>query len=422
MLSPGEKQWISGMSDAFESSPSRPKAHAPLYARDMARPAVVLGHETRCATIKETFLRNAWISHIVITDGGDPVGLLHRHKFLEMMAKPFFPELYDTKPVGLLLTGAVLGVDASLRADKIAETILSDYPQAFEDGFLVFEKGMLLGVGFAADTMKGTISIADRQRIDMQQALAEVAAASQAKSSFLANVSHELRTPLNAIIGFSDMLLHETENFTTGQQEFLGHIREGSGVLLELVNDLLDLTIAASGKLELTEGSFQLEDVTRQCYRLVSSQAAKKGVIVNVSAAPAKVFGDERKIKQACLNILSNAVKYTPPGGVVELTTTRTNNGDLSIDVTDTGIGIDEEEIAHILEPFVRSSNQEAQKQQGAGLGLALAKTFMEMHEGTIAIRSRRQVGTRVTMTLPAARVEGAELPTEAEEDTVAAL
>jgi signal transduction histidine kinase len=236
----------------------------------------------------------------------------------------------------------------------------------------------------------------------------QLEAASRHKSEFLANMSHELRTPLNAIIGFSEVLAERMFGEVNEKQaEYLQDILSSGRHLLSLINDILDLSKVEAGRLELELGGFHLPTALENALTLVRERASRHGIALDVAVAAGlgDLVGDERKIRQILLNLLSNAVKFTPEGGRVGVTATAAD-GVIAISVSDTGIGIAPEDQAAIFEEFRQVGRDDARKQEGTGLGLTLAKKFVELHGGKIWVRSQLGQGSTFTFTLPV-RPEG---------------
>ncbi len=241
---------------------------------------------------------------------------------------------------------------------------------------------------------------------ELRRARDSAMAASRAKTEFLANMSHELRTPLNAVIGFSELLGSEAFGplGSDRYEEYVKHIHDSGEHLLNLINDLLDLSIIEAGELQLFEEAVDMAGVVRLCSQLVHSQAARAGVTLavtgNLEDWP-KLRADATKLRQIVLNLVSNAIKFTPDGGSVTLDLRATPRGGFTIEVTDTGIGMRPEDIPAVLEPFRRLSPAHSAEYQGAGLGLPLTKALVELHGGDVEIVSTPGTGTRVTVTLP---------------------
>jgi GAF domain-containing protein len=238
---------------------------------------------------------------------------------------------------------------------------------------------------------------------EIEQKSRELAAASHHKSEFLANMSHELRTPLNAVIGFSEVLLQRMfGELNAKQDEYLKDIYASGQHLLSLINDILDLSKIEAGRMELAPAPFHLPTALENAVTLVRERASRHGIALQLDIDPqlGELVGDERKVKQVLLNLLSNAVKFTPEGGRVSLKAGR-KDGAVEIAVTDTGIGIAPEDQAAIFEEFRQVGSDETRKQEGTGLGLTLAKKFVELHGGRIWVESELGQGSTFTFTLP---------------------
>jgi signal transduction histidine kinase len=229
-------------------------------------------------------------------------------------------------------------------------------------------------------------------------------AASRHKSEFLANMSHELRTPLNAIIGFSEVLLERMFGDVNDKQaEYLEDILSAGHHLLSPINDILDLSKVEAGRMELASGPFNVGPALESALTFVKERATRHGIVVEFAVDPqvGEIVGDERKIKQVILNLLSNAVKFTPSGGRISLRAAPTE-GAVAISVTDTGIGIAPEDLDAVFEEFRQVGGDDARKREGTGLGLTLAKKFVELHGGRIWVESVKGKGSTFTFTLPA--------------------
>lgn len=242
----------------------------------------------------------------------------------------------------------------------------------------------------------------------------EVERATKLKSQFLASMSHELRTPLNAIIGFSDLMADKTAGPLTDKQgRFIGHVRDGARHLLQLINDILDLSKIEAGQLELRCEDFQIEDALPEVLSTIRPLAMAKNINVEkVSVAGLSVHADRVRFKQILYNLLSNAVKFTPKGGQIEIGCSE--KGELvSIFVKDTGIGIKPEDHAAVFEEFRQVDAGKESTHEGTGLGLAITKRLVERQGGTISLESAIGQGSRFTFTLPAGsrKIEAVALP-----------
>ena len=242
----------------------------------------------------------------------------------------------------------------------------------------------------------------------LKLALKQLVAAIEHKSEFLAKMSHELRTPLTAILGFTDLLLDQERGYGAAKQhDFLSHVRSAGGHLLDLINDLLDLAKIEAGKMEVEHERLGLTQVLEESAAVISGMAELKqiGLTVVVPDDDVVVVGDKKRLKQVVINLLSNAVKFTPPNGKVILGL-EAAEGLARVWVEDSGTGIavaDQERIFHEFQQVKGSASEFA----GTGLGLALCRFFVELHAGTISVRSELGMGSTFAFTLPLAPLSG---------------
>jgi signal transduction histidine kinase/ActR/RegA family two-component response regulator len=237
----------------------------------------------------------------------------------------------------------------------------------------------------------------------LQHSNADLKRADSLKSEFLANMSHELRTPLNAIIGFSELLLEKSfGSLNEDQRDHVADILSSGRHLLELINDILDLSKIEAGKMTLSVERFELGPVFEEAAALLRVEAARKrlDLVVDIEDFDQVVTADRSKIKQILYNLLSNAVKFTPSKGRVCMTGERDGER-LRLTVSDTGIGIPEEDRARIFEAFTQVDGSHSRRYQGTGLGLTLVKKYVDMHSGHLEVESVVGAGTRFTITLP---------------------
>ncbi|HNB25672.1 MAG TPA: ATP-binding protein [Alphaproteobacteria bacterium] len=238
----------------------------------------------------------------------------------------------------------------------------------------------------------------------LRRALASERAASQAKSEFLANMNHELRTPLNAILGMTDAILHGyCGDLAARQREYLRDIHAAGEHLRNLIGEILDLSKIESGNFKLLRAHAAPEELMRECARMVDGLARTAGLSLKIEVA--KEIGglvvDARVMKQTILNLLSNAIKFTPGGGSVTLRLAPGESGGARIEVADTGIGMNTDEVATALSVFGQVENVMNRRHSGTGLGLPLARAFVELHGGSLRIESAPHAGTRVIIDLP---------------------
>ena len=255
----------------------------------------------------------------------------------------------------------------------------------------------------------------EQAKVKSDDARQRAEAANIAKSRFLAQMSHELRTPLNAILGFSEIMKNEVLGRHTipVYREYAADIHNSGVHLLGLINEILDLSRIEAGRYELSETMLGLAQTMEECHRLLKLRARKRGIIVFEFFEPnmPKLWADERGVRQVCLNLLSNAIKFTPQGGKIWLKVGWTNAGGQYLSVRDTGPGIPEEEIPIVLDPFGQGSNAIKSAEQGAGLGLPIVKSIVDLHGGTFRLNSTVGEGTEVIVTFPPERVIPAAEP-----------
>jgi signal transduction histidine kinase len=234
--------------------------------------------------------------------------------------------------------------------------------------------------------------------------------ANRAKSSFLAAMSHELRTPLNAIIGFSEMMLREIMGEFRNEQyrAYVADIHASGSHLLQIINDILDLSKAEAGKLTLDEEVFDLRDPIRAVTQLTSVRRDASGLTqtVDIPVDLPLLRADERKTMQMLLNLVTNAIKFSPEGGVVAIVCRADPMRGLTVTVADSGIGIAPENLDRVVEAFEQVDNSLSRRHQGTGLGLPLVKAMIELHGGVLELNSTLGVGTEATMIFPPSRLE----------------
>ena len=256
-------------------------------------------------------------------------------------------------------------------------------------------------------TSQEALQLQTEQLADLAEKYAEektrAEEANQAKSKFLANMSHELRTPLNAIIGFSEIM--EAAMFgplgAEKYNEYSRDIRESGEYLLDVINDILDMSKIEAGGIRLTPEEIDLDSVLADCMRVVWQRANEKHLTLQSRVAPAiGLKADRRSLKQITLNLLSNAVKFTPDGGAVSVRG-HVRAGKVTIAIEDSGIGIPKDALYKLGRPFEQVESQLTKRHQGSGLGLAIAKSLTELHGGAMRIHSRLGKGTMVVVRLP---------------------
>jgi len=246
-------------------------------------------------------------------------------------------------------------------------------------------------------------------KIVLQQRAEKAEAESEAKSAFLAVVSHELRTPLNAIIGFSGLM--EGERFgplgSPRYREYVADIKQSGEHLLEVINNILNMTRAEAGKLDLHEDDLDIVDLAQTCVRHMQPRMTQARLQLELSlpTSPLMLRADAAKLRQILFNLLSNAMKFTPEGGQVQLRLERRGDGGLDIAIIDTGVGMAPQDIPLALQPFTQLDNSLARRYEGTGLGLPLTRSLVELHGGRLHLESSLGQGTTATVTFPARRI-----------------
>jgi PAS domain S-box-containing protein len=264
--------------------------------------------------------------------------------------------------------------------------------------------------GMPQEIIASTRDISSRKIGEMQLARAKEAAelASRAKSNFLSGMSHELRTPLNAIIGFSDLMDRQMFG-PIGNDRYAGYvgdIKSSGEHLLQLINDILDHAKIEAGQLELHEDVVDMAASVAFVIHMLALQAEQAELVV-MTTVPAgiRILGDERRIRQILLNLLGNAIKYTPAGGLITVAAGFAPAGDLILSVADTGIGIAESDQTVLMLPFTQIDNERNRTKQGTGLGLALTRQLAELHGGRLTLESQPGKGTTIFVFLPVSRL-----------------
>ena len=246
-----------------------------------------------------------------------------------------------------------------------------------------------------------------------------------AKSRFLANISHELRTPLNAILGFSEVTMTEMMGPLNNNiyKEYAGHIHSSGQHLLKVINDILDLSRIEAGKHELHPAPVDLAAVVADCHRLLQLRAEGKQLKIIETFEPGlpPLWADEKALRQISLNLLSNALKFTPPSGIIVLTVTATGDGGQMLSVRDSGPGIPKEELPRVMQAFGQGSLAYQSAEGGTGLGLPIVKSLVELHGGQFELKSELRKGTEAIVLMPRERAMRPALLADKTPDAAAA-
>jgi two-component system cell cycle sensor histidine kinase PleC len=251
----------------------------------------------------------------------------------------------------------------------------------------------------------GEAVLRNRTRTAEDNARIEAEIANRVKSEFISNMSHELRTPLNTVIGFSKLLAEHDRRKLPAEDisEYARLIQDAADHLLSLINDILDISKIQSGRYSIDPMEIDIDEVLEAVVGSFRQAASDSGVKLELRCAPevTTVRGDAKKLRQALTNIVSNAVKFTSEGGHVLVEAIALETGDISITISDTGVGMDEEELKVALTPFGQVDGSRSRWREGAGLGLPIAKALIELHSGQLEIESARSKGTMVSIRLP---------------------
>jgi PAS domain S-box-containing protein len=303
-------------------------------------------------------------------------------------------------------------VDAMARDGEVRNFESEVYRHKGRERIWVQENARLVSDdGGKALYYEGTVQeITQRKNFERQLMVARRAAeaSNRAKSEFLANMSHELRTPLNAIMGFAQILRDRWSGPEHGKiPEYAGDILLSAQHLYGLISEILDYSKIDSGTVQLVEGPIDVTALCNHCAHMIGERAQRAGLKLKLDLAedlPA-LQADERRITQVLLNLATNAVKFTPAGGTVTIGADVEPSGNLVMSVADSGIGISEKDLERVFEPFVQVNRSAHPQQEGAGLGLAICKNLIELHQGRIEVSSKPQRGTTVRVILPASRL-----------------
>jgi len=365
--------------------------------------------DTRCAVVYDRFRTDADLIGIPVVDNEKPVGLVNRHELTMRLAHDYGRALYAQKPITALMDAAPLIVESGVQVEALESLIATENPSALMRGFVVTTAGRYAGVASALSLLQLNLARTARRKREAEEARHAAESANRSKSRFLAVMSHELRTPLNAIIGFSDLMQSQSLGplQPAKYREYAEDIHVSGQNLLGVINDILDMAKIEDGKMVLFEEPIDLGEQISAATRFVAERARQSQVALDRDIAQGlpPLFADQRSVRHILLNLLANAVKFTPGGGRVTVRALRTPDRGLALAVADTGIGMSAEHIEIALTPFGQVANEYTRRHDGTGLCLPLVKSLAELHGAAFRIDSTLGIGTTVSIAFPAERV-----------------
>jgi PAS domain S-box-containing protein len=335
-------------------------------------------------------------------------------EIFSVIEKKFVPGL-EFRKLARLTSRSKIFAGANDSPEKWLQERLARHKKSSKPNEQLFNNGRWVNIIEYATSDGGTlILLTDITNLrqteqELRKARDQAEVANRAKSDFLAGMSHELRTPLNAIIGFSDAMRRQLFGPVKQPQyvDYLDNIHDSGIHLLQLINDILDISKIEAGATEMVESLFRVDSVIERALRLVKNRALEGRVRLKevIPRTLPSLFGDERRFMQVVLNLLTNAIKFTPAGGGVKVSARVDKKGDMLIRISDTGTGIKQADIEKVMTEFGQINNSLAKPKEGTGLGLPLSKGLMEMHGGTLSLKSKIKVGTVAILRFPAYRV-----------------
>jgi signal transduction histidine kinase len=359
--------------------------------------------------VARTFEQNHALPGIIVMSGGKYAGMVARNQFFQRLGRPFGVEIYLPRPISAFLDPLQTGTISLPGETTIQNAVilcLARPPEHVYDPFVVSPRdGAPRLIDLLALILKQTELLTAAQ-IEAHAQRAAAVSASNAKSDFLANMSHELRTPLTAIIGYAEILVEDVQTGQLGESvRRLESIAKAGRHLLEMINGLLDLAKIEARKMDVFIATFSLTDLINEIKQIAQPLMNKNANEFRVTADPLvnEMHNDEAKLRQCLINLLGNAAKFTRQG-TVELAVRRESEADSAravFDVTDTGIGMSDEQLGRIFESFSQADSSISREFGGTGLGLTLTRQYCEMIGGELSVKSAPGQGTTFTMKVP---------------------
>ncbi len=392
------------------------------YMEQLIERRTPVSPSTPCFDVYEQFMREPDALCVPVVENEQVIGLVNRQDFLLRYTYQLGPDLYGKRPIIHLTDKTPMIVDVSMPFDALGNLIVKARAGGLLSGFVVVRDGRYFGVGNALSLVRLMLDVSERRSEALEIERQRVEDANRSKTEFLASMSHELRTPLNAIIGFTDFI--NSEPFGPVQPskygEYIVDVNRSANHLLGLINELLDMAKIEAGRMELCEEEFPAALPVEEALQMLKQSISDAGLNLeqHLTGEEIHLYADRQMALQVMLNLLSNAIKFTPHGGKIIVRSQRVPDGML-LSIEDTGIGIPENYIQRILQPFEQVENAMSRSRPGTGLGLPLAKAMIDAHGGTMAIHSKLGKGTRIDIHIPSSRV--IELNPDAEVQNTAA-
>ena len=370
--------------------------------------APVPPHAT-CGEVYERFHTDTDLVAIPVVTGDKPVGLLKRIDFLIRLADRYGRPLYENRPVAQIMDANPLIIENNVALDQLNRALVGENKDSLQAGFIVVEDGVYVGIGTAYTLLKVNMERAERRMKDLEVARMEAEAATRARTQFLANMSHELRTPLNAIIGFADFILSEDVRGRDirDHRGYISDIRDSGKHLLTMINSILDLSKLEASAFVLREDYEAPREITGQVVRMMEGMAKARNIRIEHKSGGHHfdLHADIQVVKQVLINLISNAIKFSPNGAMVRVYDRLNHDGCIEFQIVDSGPGMTADVMKRVMQPFVQADTGLARKHDGTGLGLPLVKAFMDAHGGQFTLTSTVGVGTTAHVVFPACRV-----------------
>lgn len=376
--------------------------------------APVPPHAT-CGEVYERFHTDPDLVAIPVVTGDKPVGLLKRIDFLIRLADRYGRPLYEKRPVAELMDASPLVIENNVALDQLNRALVGENKDSLQAGFIVVEDGVYVGIGTAYTLLKVNMERAERRMKDLEVARMEAEAATRARTQFLANMSHELRTPLNAIIGFAEFIMSEDVRGRDirDHRGYIGDIRDSGKHLLSMINSILDLSKLEASAFVLREDYEAPREIAGQVVRMMEGMAKARDIVLEHKPAGHQfdLHADIQVVKQVLINLISNAIKFSPSGSLVRITDRINPDGCIEFMVADSGPGMSAEVIKRVMQPFVQADSGLARKHDGTGLGLPLVNAFVDAHGGKFQLVSKVGEGTTAHVLFPAERSIEHQMP-----------